>query len=322
MPRVWRSATALAVTPWWNPGPAAGTMTGARLGGGDDNVMVRLQRSGHVLRSATFGCVPVADDDRTRAYLNDFCAALGEALKLDVRPHRAPSSTALASAFVSGRVHLAWTSPALAVSDAALSEATPLVHSVREGASQYHGVVFARADGPIQSLAQLEGATVAWVERSSAGGYLFPRLALAREGYAPERLFSRELMLSSHGAVAQAVRSGRVDAGATFAVFEDSDPTRALLIAGFAPQGEGRDEMRVLAVSPPIPSDVIVASGALLDTLTVDVVTVLEGLAGDERARVAMKHLLGADALTRCPPGYLDVLRRAVAQTEARAAAG
>ncbi|MCZ7682360.1 MAG: hypothetical protein M5U28_27640 [Sandaracinaceae bacterium] len=53
-----------------------------------------------------------------------------------------------------------------------------------------------------------------------------------------------------------------------------------------------------------------------------DVVTVLEGLASDERARVAMKQLLGADALTRCPPGYLDVLRRAVAETEGRAAAG
>lgn len=284
--------------------------------------MVRVQRSGHVLRSATFGCVPVADDDRTRAYLNDLCAALGEALKLEVRPHRAPSSTALASAFAAGRVHLAWTSPALAVSDAALSDATPLVHSVREGASQYHGVVFVRADGPIRSLAQLEGTTVAWVERSSAGGYLFPRLALAREGYAPERLFSRELMLSSHGAVAQAVRSGRVDVGATFAVFEESDPSRPLVVAGFAPQGEGSDEMRVLAVSPPIPSDVIVASSALIDTVTVDLVSVLEALASHDRAHAAMKHLLGADALARCPPGYLDVLRRAVAETEAQAAAG
>ncbi|MCZ7682359.1 MAG: phosphate/phosphite/phosphonate ABC transporter substrate-binding protein [Sandaracinaceae bacterium] len=146
-----------------------------------------------------------------------------------------------------------WTSPALAVRDAALSEASPLVHSVREGASQYHGVVFVRADGPIQSLAQLEGTTVAWVERSSAGGYLFPRLALAREGYAPERplLARADAVLPRRGRAggAQRARGRRRDLRGLRGQRSLAPARRRRLRAA----GEGSDEMRVLAVSPPIP---------------------------------------------------------------------
>lgn len=281
-----------------------------------------LARSGEILRSATFGCVPVSDDPRMRAHLNDLCGALSAALRIAVRPHRAPSPAALASAFSASRVHLAWASPALAVTEPAFASAVPLVRSVREGVSRYHGVLFSRADGSVRSLADLSGATAAWVARTSAGGYLLPRLALEREGIAAERLFGRELWLHSHGAVAEAVRVGRADVGATFAVFEHGDSGRPLVRAGFAPDGGGLDTMHVLAISPSIPSDVVLASTILLDTLSVDAVDALEALGHHESAAAAMRQVLGADGFVRCTRAELDELREQLVEARSIGAAG
>jgi phosphonate transport system substrate-binding protein len=267
-------------------------------------------RSGPILRgAATFGCVPVSDDASTRAHLNDLCAALGQALGIEIKSHRAPSASALASAFGAGRIQLAWASPALAVTDPALAEAVPLVRSVREGVSRYHAVVFTRIDGPVQSLAELAEKSVGWVDLTSASGYLFPRLTLARAGISPDRLFKREQVFGSHGAVAHAVRTGQVEVGGTFAVFEGGDSSRPMKRAGFAPEGQGMDDFRVLAISPPIPSDVVLASPALVDSLRSDPVEALEGISASENAASALWHVLGADSFVRVSRSELDELR-------------
>jgi phosphonate transport system substrate-binding protein len=269
---------------------------------------MRPSSSGHVLRKASFGCVPVSDDAGTRASLNDLCSALSDAIGLEVRPHRAPTLAALSSAFAHERIQLAWVSPVLAATDPGLAKALPIVHSVRRGMARYHGIVFARADGP-KSLADLRGKKMAWVDPSSAGGYVFSRMAIAREHAAVLSSFASEQMMGSHGAVAEAVRSGIADAGATFAVFEHGDPSRALLRAGFAADDEPKDGFRVLAASESIPSDLIVASPALLQTLSIDLVAAFEALSKVEPALAAMRHVLGADSFERCAPAELDALR-------------
>jgi phosphonate transport system substrate-binding protein len=272
-------------------------------------VIVMRTVSGTVLRAATFGCVPVVDDEATRVRLSDLSDAIGAALGIAMRPHRAPSPGALANAFRSGRVHIAWTSPALVTSDAAFVSARPLVRSVRHGSSTYHGVLFARAGGRIRDLADLRGARVAWVAPTSAGGYLVPRLALAELGVSPVGLFAEEMFVGSHGAVADAVREGRADVGAVYASYDGGDGAARMLSAGFAPSGEGLDAWRVLAVGGPIPSDVLVASDALLHTVRVDPVAALSHLHDDARARDAMQHLLGADAFEPCDLDALEELK-------------
>lgn len=260
--------------------------------------------SGTVLRSATFGCVPVSDDASTRARLNDLCEVLGVRLGVDIRPHRAPSPAALVNAYRAGRVHLAWTSPALAATDPGLRDAVPLVHSVRFGAKHYHSVLFARADHD----ARLEGAHVAWVAASSAGGYLFARRAMVARGLEPEATFASERFVGSHGAVVAAVSDGEVDVGATFGVFEHGDAVRPLLRAGFGEDPEALSAFRVLLTSEPIPSDVVVAAPALLNTLRTDPVEALEQLHLDPRGAAALEHVLGAESLERCAEGELEAL--------------
>lgn len=275
--------------------------------------------SGTVLRSAAFGCVPVVDDEATRVRLNDLSDAIGAALGITTRPHRAPSPSALANAFRAGRVHIAWTSPALVTSDVAFATARPLVRSVRNGASLYHGVLFGPIRGSVQTVADLRGARVAWVAPTSAGGYLVPRLALAELGVSPVGLFGEEIFVGSHGAVAGAIREGRADVGAVYATYEGGDPTGRMLTSGFAPHGEELDAWRVLAVGGPIPSDVLVAAEPLLHTVRVDPVAALSALHQDPRARAAMQHVLGADSFEPCDLGALDALRLRLDRAQALA---
>ncbi|MCZ7680494.1 MAG: PhnD/SsuA/transferrin family substrate-binding protein [Sandaracinaceae bacterium] len=98
-----------------------------------------------------FGLVPVHEDAETGEGLARITHALGEALGRPVIEHRAVSPSALAFAWSSGVVDLAWTSPTLALTAPELRGAVPAVSSVREGVAFYHGVLFVRRDSPILS---------------------------------------------------------------------------------------------------------------------------------------------------------------------------
>jgi len=259
----------------------------------------------------TFGLVPDSHDDETRAVLSDFCVQLSEASHIPIRPHVAPSPAALASAFARGRVDVAWVSPTLLLTSRKLESAVPLVQSVRQGVAEYHAALFVAEDSPLKSPADLQGAHAAWVAATSAAGFIFPRLALASHGLVPDALFTTESFHDSHGAVARAVLSGHADVGATYAVFEDGDPTRPLVRAGFVDAMSGK-EARVLHVAGPIPSDLIVAAPGLAVTVRAALVTALEHLADEEGAKPAMWKLFGADRWQRFEPGALDPLREQV----------
>ena len=240
--------------------------------------------------------------------LGDFCRWLGDSLHVPVTPHRYPSPDSLASAFGRERVDLAWTSPVLALTSEDMDTAMPLVSSVREGVASYHAVLFTRSDAPFRSPSDLAGVRAAWVARTSAGGYLMPMLALAARGVTPDKAFSVERFVNSHGAVARAVLDGSADVGATYAVFEDGDPTKQLLRSGFL-DADPAAEVRVLMASGPIPADLVVAQRKLAITVRAAVVTALEHIADDAEAAAAAKRIFGADGFRRFEPGALDPLR-------------
>lgn len=255
-----------------------------------------------------FGLVPVHDDEETRAGLAHITLALGEALGRPVVERRAASPDALARAWGSGTIDLAWVSPALALTAPEMRGAVPAVSSVRQGVASYHGVLFVRRDSPIASPLGLRRARAAWVAPTSAGGYIFPRVALAGHGVDPAGLFAEESFLGSHGAVARAVRDGDADVGATFAVFEGGDATAPLVRAGFTDL-EGGGWARILLPTPPIPADLLVASPGLAREVGLDRLrAALRAL--PLVAPEAVRHVLGADSFVACDERSLEDLRR------------
>ncbi|MCC6876207.1 MAG: phosphate/phosphite/phosphonate ABC transporter substrate-binding protein [Sandaracinaceae bacterium] len=261
------------------------------------------------LERISFGCVPHLDDEHARERLLRLCLALGQALGIPVLPHGAISPTALASAFGAGAVDLVWASPTLVLLSPELRACVPIVSAVREGAAHYHGVLFVRRDSPIRNALGLRGGRAAWVAPTSAAGYIFPRATLASQGLDPHGLFSQEVFLHSHGAVARAVLDGNADVGATFAIFEGGEATRPLLRAGFS-EVAATDDARIVLATPPIPADMLVASPRLVNAIGASAIAdALHLLPQAPKLREAVRDVLGAEDFARCMPRLLDALR-------------
>lgn len=161
------------------------------------------------------------------------------------------------------RVDYAWMSPALMVLTSERIQLQPILSAVRNERVDYCSALFVDANKPARSIAALRGCTVAWVDPTSASGYLLPRMHLAAHGIDPRDLFGRELFVQSHAEVVRAVLDGRADVGATYA--EQPDPGQPVRRAGFcdvAPE----HPFRVLEWTQPIPNDVIVGHGLIAKT--------------------------------------------------------
>ena len=137
----------------------------------------------------------------------------------------------------------------------------PLVTPVRNGNYYYKGAIICRRDKGFKTLADLKGKSVAFVESSSASGYLFPKALFERNGFAvPGDIKSRKPgsvdFLKKHDTVTIAVYLGKYDAGAVYNgaidnVFRDEPGKIA--------------EMQVLALTGKIMSEPIIVRSDLKD---------------------------------------------------------
>jgi phosphonate transport system substrate-binding protein len=124
----------------------------------------------------------------------------------------------------------------------------PLARPVNlDGTSTYHGYIFVRKDSAITDVEDMRGKRMAFVDRATTAGYLFPLAWLRQHGItSPERFFGERWFTGSHDAAIDAVLDGKADVGAAkHPVFdrvrkENPRVDRDLLI---------------LAASPPVPSN-------------------------------------------------------------------
>ena len=266
--------------------------------------------------------VPSATPGDSRAPLDALCAALARKLGVPVTGAMPDSYGALATELERDRVQYAWMPPLLAVLSRERVRLRPLLSAVRGDRTDYRGVLFVDAAGPLHavddgdlrpagsaaegrrgSIEELRGKTVAWVDDTSAAGYLFPRLTLAARGLDPTTLFGEELFARSHAEVARAVFAGRAHVGATYA--EKADPVRRAGFLDAAPPGRAA---RVIEWSRPIPNDVIVGHGQPPKPQHVAFANAIVDLATTGEGRAMLFRAFHAEVFTPTPAGALDPL--------------
>lgn len=205
--------------------------------------------------SLTFGMVPKGSADPTRTCLHALATALTETLGRPVEGVESPSYEGLATALDDGTVSMAWLPPVPALRRLGKGAIVCVALPVRHGASGYSAALFCRKDSPYSTVATLEGARVAWVDPESAAGHMAIRARLLSDGFDPDTIFSRQTFTGSHGDVVRAVLGGDADVGATFAsVAADG----SIGPAGWTGLAEG-DELRIVLLQGPLPSDLVVA---------------------------------------------------------------
>jgi ABC-type phosphate/phosphonate transport system substrate-binding protein len=170
-------------------------------------------------------------------------------------------------------------------------------------------VLFVEASSPFQHVEDLQGGSVAWVDPTSASGYLHPRLQLASRGIDTRRLFREEQFFGSHAAVARAVLDGKADAGATFAEWPgDGQPVRR---AGFL-EIDPNAGVRCIEWTAAIPNDVIVGLGDIDPDLRDRFARALLSMSTVGAGRKVLEDLFHAQQFLWAPQNAFDPLRKLV----------
>lgn len=259
-----------------------------------------------------FGFAPSVEGDRTRQALVDLCRVLGDAVGLDIAPMRVSSYSALERAILDGRASFGWFPPVVLARLELSGRVIPIAQCVRGGAASYHACLFVSASSTIETVADVAGKRAVWVDRSSAAGYVFPRLLLAAQGLDPTTAFSQESFAQSHAEVVRAVVEGTADVGATFATIQKDGK---IIRGGFTdPDGSNPRPIKVLATFGPIPNDAMAASTALAPEIREALARAAVAATAAPSLKSALRHLFGAEGLAPALDDTYSELRTLVAR--------
>jgi phosphonate transport system substrate-binding protein len=166
----------------------------------------------------------------------------------------APDYEGVIKLLVDGKIDAAWVGTGAYVKAAIKGvPVEPVVTPVRNGKYYYNGAIICRKDKGYKKITDLKGKSVAFVDPSSASGYIFPKALFELNGLSiPKDLLTREPgkvdFLKKHDTVAIAVYLGKYDAGAVYNNAIDNV---------FKGQPDKLKEMMVLALTDKIVSEPI-----------------------------------------------------------------
>lgn len=197
-----------------------------------------------------------------------------------------------------GVADIAWAPPLVALDLVSLGAARVCAAVSRGGRISYPAVLVVRREASLRHVGDLAGRRVAWVSSRSAAGYQVPRLFLEACGIALDRLFARETMAGSHLAALETVVSGKADVAACYGLGGEGAAPVVLPIRG--------EELRILAVSGTVPSDVLIARRGLDPSIDQAVLRAIWQL--DDGALQPLRALLGVDRFVRARVDHLTPL--------------
>lgn len=203
-----------------------------------------------------FGIVSAAPsaDRQLRVVCDELSKVLGEKIEGRVLP----TFPQLAAAIEKRDIDVAWTPPLTAVELERAGTIEIALGVWRGSGPSYSSAIFVPERSAITRLEHLRGKRMAWVDPSSAAGYVFPRLKLVSLGLQPDALFSSQVFYRTHEDVVRAVFEGRADVGATCVAFYGSGEIQS---AGWSKARAHKDsEVRILETAGPIPTDAIVVA--------------------------------------------------------------
>lgn len=290
------------------------------------------------MRRLVFGMGPFGDAPTIARLRRTFAESMGEALGAEVVTVVASSYAELGGLIERSEAQVAWLPPAVYVAATDRAAVHLVAGAVRAGSRSFRGALFVRADAPWSDVEELRNTRVAWVDRHSCAGYLFPRLALGKIGIDASSFFREELLFESHSAVARAVVVGHADVGATFVSDaasghsqrpadgargsmrppppDPADAPRKHRLSGWTFE-VAPDAMRELLVTDPIPSDTICGAENLDEETIGRIRTFFFELHASDSHEI-LQNLFGVDRFVESAPGDYDVVRRAMAEVTTR----
>jgi phosphonate transport system substrate-binding protein len=234
-----------------------------------------------------------------------FGAALGKLVGVPVRVTVASDYAAVVEALRNKTADLAFVHPAGYVLANREAKAMIVAKDQWHGNTSYTARIYVRKDSGVKTLEDLRGKTIAFVDPSSASGYVYPMVLLIEKGLVrnrdPKTFFKDFVFSGSHDAGLQALLHGHVDAFASF------DQAREQYLKDPAQ----RERIIFVAESAPIPEGGIAARDGLDPALFAKVRTALLSMKGPAYAPL-LKQLYDIDGFEPAEDREYDPVRAAM----------
>jgi phosphonate transport system substrate-binding protein len=162
-----------------------------------------------------FASISGADEESSADRYAPLVAYLGEQLGMETEFIETTDYSSVIEGMRAGRVDLAVYGPFSFVIASTEANAVPLVAAPNQDTGQlgYKSLIITGATSGLDSIAELQGRSMAFADPASTSGNLFPRLILANEGITDvEGYFSETSFSGGHDASLVAVANGQVDA--------------------------------------------------------------------------------------------------------------
>lgn len=176
---------------------------------------------------------------------------------------------------------------------------------IRHGSSTYKSQFLAKNGSGIDSLTDLAGKKVAFVDPASTSGYLLPLKLLKQKDIKPEDT----VFAMRHDSVVSMIYQGQVDAGATFysppAEGEIQDARR--LVKTQYPDVE--DKIKIVELTEPIPNDPIIFRKDLPEDIKNTIIETLVTYVKTEEGKDAFNKLYGVTDLKKATDKDYDGVR-------------
>ncbi len=211
-----------------------------------------------------FGFVPSVEADKIAENAQPMADFLSKELGMPVETYTTQDYAGLVEAMKSGQVDIGSLPPLAYVLAKDRGAAEVLIKTSRRGSPTYHCMFTARADSGIAKIEDAKGKRIAFVDPSSASGFLFPAAHLKAKGIEPETYFSQTVFAGGHDAAIRAVYSGDVDVAATY--------------------DDARNKLEKLDAYKDVKGKVVVIGKT--DEIPNDTISVRSGLAPDLVARI------------------------------------
>jgi phosphonate transport system substrate-binding protein len=201
-------------------------------------------------KEITIGFTPVGDKELLKRGAFTLAKKLQSDLGIGVNIFVPKSYTSLSNAIKEKRVDFAFLT---AASFVALESETKMQVLLKQSWATpfYYSVILVRKDSKIKKLDDLQGKTIAFVDKKSTSGYLYPQVMLKKRGWTDAK-FKEVKFSGTHSVSVQMLQDKTADA---IAVFSDDKDGKASAWEKFAKIPGAANQVRVLWASEPIPND-------------------------------------------------------------------
>lgn len=242
-----------------------------------------------------FGIIPFENAEELIKNVTPMMNMISKGLDMDVKPFIAADYTGIIEAFRGNKLDAAFLTPASYVMAKQEADVKVILKSQRGGNPYYYGAIIVRSDSGINTLNDLKGKKFSFGDPISTSGHVFPRKILIDNKINPETDFENVIFSGAHDATVLSVLNKKVDAGATFS--DDASGSKGSWTRYLRP--EEVDQIKVLAVSDPIPSDNICVSANLDPKISDKLAQVIIDFGKTEEGKNMMAKLYKFDGYIR-----------------------